>query len=81
MRPATARSSIRRRTTTWSFLTCSVTTLCRRRSSHPPTVRADLLTTVMHEMGHEIGLAPDDLGDLMDAMLPPSVRRPVAANS
>ncbi len=37
--------------------------------------RADLLTTVMHELGHELGYADDDAGDLMNATLPLGVRR------
>ena len=41
----------------------------------PASNRADLLTTVMHEMGHELGLVHDDLGDLMSATLPLGVRR------
>ena len=36
--------------------------------------RADLLTTVMHELGHELGYADDDAGDLMNATLPLGVR-------
>ncbi len=40
---------------------------------------ADLLTTVMHEMGHILGYADDVVGDLMNATLPLGVRRePVA---
>jgi len=34
-----------------------------------------LLTTVMHEMGHELGLVHDDIGDFMDGTLPLGVRR------
>jgi hypothetical protein len=41
----------------------------------PAAQRADLLTTVMHELGHELGFAHDDLGDLMSATLPLGVRR------
>ena len=41
----------------------------------PAYDRADLLTAVMHEMGHELGLADDNLGDLMSATLPLGVRR------
>jgi hypothetical protein len=37
--------------------------------------RADLLTTVMHELGHELGFVHDDLGDLMSATLPLGARR------
>ncbi len=36
---------------------------------------ADLLTTVMHELGHELGYADDAIGDLMNATLPLGVRR------
>ncbi len=40
---------------------------------------ADLLTTVMHEMGHVLGYPDDIADDLMDATLPLGVRRvPVA---
>ena len=39
--------------------------------------RADLLTTVMHELGHELGYADDDAGDLMNATLPLGIRRAV----
>ena len=49
-------------------------TLTARKGS-PAYNRADLLTTVMHEMGHELGLVHDDLGDLMSAALPLGVRR------
>jgi RHS repeat-associated protein len=45
------------------------------RSNTAADGRADLLTTVMHEMGHVLGYADDTLGDLMDALLPCSVRR------
>jgi hypothetical protein len=41
----------------------------------PADNRADLLTTVMHEMGHELGLVHDDLADLMSATLPLGVRQ------
>ncbi len=39
---------------------------------------ADLLTTVMHELGHELGYADDDTGDLMNATLPLGIRRVAA---
>jgi cyclophilin family peptidyl-prolyl cis-trans isomerase len=37
--------------------------------------RADLLTTVMHEMGHVLGYQDDTAGDLMNATLPLGARR------
>jgi hypothetical protein len=37
--------------------------------------RADLLTTVMHEMGHVLGYGDTSLDDLMGSMLPLGVRR------
>ncbi len=37
--------------------------------------RADLLTAVMHELGHVLGYADNDLGDLMDGLLPLDTRR------
>ena len=40
----------------------------------PAADRGDLLTTVMHEMGHGLGYS-DDAGDLMNGTLPPGVRR------
>jgi hypothetical protein len=43
--------------------------------------RADLLTTVMHELGHELGDADDALGGLMDAALPLGVRRTLAVDN
>ena len=43
--------------------------------------RADLLTTVMHELGHELGYADDDVGDLMNATLPLGVRRTLAVDN
>ena len=42
--------------------------------------RVDLLTTVMHEMGHVLGYRDDDSGDLMNATLPLGVRRLVAVD-
>ena len=43
--------------------------------------RADLLTTVMHELGHEPGFADDALGGLMDAALPLGVPRTLAVDN
>ena len=40
--------------------------------------RVDLLTAVMHEMGHVLGYRDDQSGDLMNATLPLGVRRIVA---
>ena len=37
--------------------------------------RVDLLTTVMHEMGHELGLDQSSQADWMDDLLPVGVRR------
>jgi RHS repeat-associated protein len=37
--------------------------------------RADLLTVVMHELGHLLGCADDTAGDLMNGTLPLGVRR------
>jgi hypothetical protein len=37
--------------------------------------RVDLLTTVMHEMGHVLGYNDDATGDLMDGALPIGIRR------
>ncbi len=37
--------------------------------------RVDLLTTVMHEMGHILGYSDESLGDLMDGALPLATRR------
>jgi hypothetical protein len=37
--------------------------------------RVDLLTTVMHEMGHVLGYADTRLDDLMGATLPLGARR------
>jgi hypothetical protein len=42
--------------------------------------RADLLTTVMHELGHVLGYRDDASGDLMDAALPVGMRRTVAVD-
>jgi hypothetical protein len=42
--------------------------------------RVDLLTTVMHEMGHVLGYRDDNSGDLMNATLPLGVRRLVAVD-
>ncbi len=46
----------------------------------PAAGRVDLLTTVMHEMGHVLGYRDDSSGDLMDAVLPLGVRRTVAVD-
>jgi hypothetical protein len=41
----------------------------------PAANRVDLLTTVMHEMGHMLAYNDDAAGDLMNSTLPLSVRR------
>jgi hypothetical protein len=41
----------------------------------PAAQRVDLLTTVMHEMGHVLGYNDDAAGDLMNSTLPLGVRR------
>jgi len=41
----------------------------------PAVQRADLLTAVMHEMGHVLGYGDTSLDDVMDAMLPLGSRR------
>ena len=44
--------------------------------------RADLLSAVMHEMGHQLGIGHNDLpGDLMNDILPLGVRRSSAVDS
>jgi serralysin len=42
--------------------------------------RVDLLTAVMHELGHVLGYRDDSSGDLMNATLPLGVRRIVAVD-
>ena len=44
----------------------------------PAANRADLLTVVMHEMGHVLGYEHDTGDDLMNATLPLGVRRSLA---
>jgi hypothetical protein len=46
----------------------------------PAAQRIDLLTAVMHEMGHELGFADDAAGDLMNATLSAGVRRTLAVD-
>ena len=43
------------------------------------TQRVDLLTAVMHEMGHELGLGHIGANDLMSAVLPLGARRTISA--
>jgi hypothetical protein len=44
-------------------------------SPSPAVQRADLLAAVMHEMGHELGLAPSTDPTWMESVLPVGVRR------
>jgi len=44
-------------------------------SGSPAANRVDLLTTVMHELGHVLGYADDTAGDLMNVTLPLGERR------
>lgn len=46
----------------------------------PAAHLVDLLTTVMHEMGHVLGYRDDTSGDLMKATLPLGVRRTVVVD-
>ncbi len=45
------------------------------QSGSPAANRVDLLTTVMHELGHVLGYADDTAGDLMNVTLPLGERR------
>ena len=44
-------------------------------NASPAAQRADLLTAVMHEMGHVLGYGDTSADDLMDSMLPLGTRR------
>jgi hypothetical protein len=56
------------------FARLAATSLAARPNT-AADAHADLLTVVMHEMGHELGYADDVAGDLMDTLLPLGVRR------
>jgi hypothetical protein len=56
------------------FLAVSRSSLSARKDTAADR-RADLLTTVMHEMGHLLGYADEAADDLMGAMLPLGTRR------
>jgi hypothetical protein len=59
------------------FMATSANSLTARTGT-AAAQRADLLTVVMHEMGHVLGYADTSLDDLMGAMLPLGTRRPLA---
>ena len=51
------------------------------RNGSPAAHRVDLLTTVMHEMGHALGFDHSDTLDLMGPTLLPGVRKSLAGQS
>ena len=80
MRPATAGSSNATPADDAEFTPLTATDLVAKPGSAAAN-RADLLTTVMHEMGHVLGYEHSNSLDLMAATLPLGERRSLAGGA